>query len=582
MSASARVLLCTAVACIATTYSHAANEVAEEYARLALDSALNGDLSDAAILASHALRCDPGDADVQMAVGVLHWTRTAQLSASLQAAPTSSPASKAALQQYTHHAIRAVTAFKRSIAANPWDSAAADALEGVVRGVAKQGAVASSTAVHLSSILRMADYAGGPTRHARHRMPYEPHADDVRAATNADAYLPPLPVLQGPPLLDAKVLWELGYKQKAVRLLCTNDGVRVTVPEHERNISTGAMPPDLSLDLATILQVCGFVVVQGAMPVDFVRFLREKNNVSTKNNVALHATGTYCVQEYFSSFIAREAATQANIETVEHLYGYVPPLSPLNPFARPSYTEFTRREDYTVRSAGRYEYRLPLRNEFARDELLSNPWVRPGLARAMDANELVVDMLSAITSLPGSPTQHLHKDVGPLYSTDGATPWLQQNVFRRLRSVLGPPPGDPARLAAHMEHFQDAFFPDQFVNLGQTAPSPAPPPPAAVLAEQRARLANVTTVPGAKHAEYADAARFPVWHPWELTPDQYIAAMTHSEHGFWDGGHTPPPFSVAMVTPLVNMTLETGVSASPLGLLPLLLRPWPLTHTCTP
>ncbi len=63
-------------------------------------------------------------------------------------------------------------------------------------------------------------------------------------------------------------------------MLCTDEGVRVTVPLHERNISTGAMPPDLSFDLATVLQVCGFVIVQGAMPPQFVRFLREQNNVS--------------------------------------------------------------------------------------------------------------------------------------------------------------------------------------------------------------------------------------------------------------------------------------------------------------
>ncbi len=185
----------------------AANEGADEYARLALDAAVAGELSHAAVFARHALRSDPGDADVQMAVGVLHWTRTAELSADLQHAAQAdpsreSPAFLEVLREYTHEACKAVTAFKRSIAVNPWDSAAAWALQGVVRGVLAQGPPAAPAAAAVASVVVLRDYVGGPHRHATHRT----RLVEATAMHDDESTPPPLIWMQGclvsPPCQD--------------------------------------------------------------------------------------------------------------------------------------------------------------------------------------------------------------------------------------------------------------------------------------------------------------------------------------------------------------------------------------------
>ena len=275
---------------ISVCFVQAANEGAEEYSRLAVDAVLSGELQHAAVLARHALRSDPLDADAQMAYGVLHWTHTVQMGAELQTAfatdaSMAAPAAQAAVTKYTRHAVAAATAFKRCIAVSPWDSAAAAALQGVMRGVQQHGTAAAPAAAQLAALLQAEDYVHGPVRHRgyRSRVPPRPESSVHSAGLHVDETLPFVPPLTGDPPADAKLLWDLGYKQKAVRSLCSGTGVRVTVPEHERNISTGAMPPDLSLDLVAVLQVCGFAIVQGGMPRDFVRHLREQNNVSNPN-----------------------------------------------------------------------------------------------------------------------------------------------------------------------------------------------------------------------------------------------------------------------------------------------------------
>ena len=277
-----------------------ANESAEEFARLALDATLEGHLEHAAIFAKHALRIDPMNADVQMASGVLHWTRTIGLGEALHHQALLDPTMRSAAargvqQQYADEASAAVTAFKRCIALSPWDASAADALKAILRHVQHHDNAGAGAEARLRGEVRASEYVSGPTRHRRHRSLAGSSTATDEAAPNAaysglDAWLPVVPPLTGDVVADAKVLWDVGYKQKAVDTLCTNTGVRISVPPHERNISTGAMPPDLSLDLSIVLQVCGFVLVQGSMPVSFVQFLKEKNDVSGKAKCIATAT----------------------------------------------------------------------------------------------------------------------------------------------------------------------------------------------------------------------------------------------------------------------------------------------------
>ena len=67
------------------------------------------------------------------------------------------------------------------------------------------------------------------------------------------------------------------------------------------------------------------------------------------------------------------------------------------------------------RSWGRYEIRLPYNLEvFKSSELIDNPLLRPLVDKAMGSKRLEIDTFSHITSLPETPKQHWHADVGAL------------------------------------------------------------------------------------------------------------------------------------------------------------------------
>jgi len=67
------------------------------------------------------------------------------------------------------------------------------------------------------------------------------------------------------------------------------------------------------------------------------------------------------------------------------------------------------------RSKMRYEVWSPLIPPFTSDEFLLSPFVLPVIKYVMNAERLEVDTFSSVTSLPGAPTQHWHRDAGTIF-----------------------------------------------------------------------------------------------------------------------------------------------------------------------
>lgn len=68
-----------------------------------------------------------------------------------------------------------------------------------------------------------------------------------------------------------------------------------------------------------------------------------------------------------------------------------------------------------LRSEGRWEVKLPLVPPFTSPNLIANPALFSLLKRVLGTEEIELDTLSSVTSVPGSPAQHWHADVDDLF-----------------------------------------------------------------------------------------------------------------------------------------------------------------------
>jgi len=67
------------------------------------------------------------------------------------------------------------------------------------------------------------------------------------------------------------------------------------------------------------------------------------------------------------------------------------------------------------RSESRYEVWSPMNPPFTSDEFLLSPFLLPAIKFVMNSERLEIDTFSSVTSLPGAPAQHWHKDAGVLF-----------------------------------------------------------------------------------------------------------------------------------------------------------------------
>lgn len=105
--------------------------------------------------------------------------------------------------------------------------------------------------------------------------------------------LPELQVPAGGALAQAELLFEAGYSQLAVELLCAGDGWVLQVPPRERRLQSGALPPALARRAQRLLQICGMVLLQGSMPEDAMqRIQRRLDSSPTQAQVAAHGVNS--------------------------------------------------------------------------------------------------------------------------------------------------------------------------------------------------------------------------------------------------------------------------------------------------
>lgn len=208
----------------------------------------------------------------------------------------------------------------------------------------------------------------------------------------------------------AAELFDRGYRQRAVHELCTPGSVRVAA---EAGAATAGLPPRRVRQAATVLQVCGFVVLQGAMPENLIRALKEDN------------------EEQFWAFYNSSIAPDASLRSAAS----------------------HESDSFAIRSRGRFEYKLHRAGAFAAPELLENHAVLPVLAAGMRSLDFQLDTFSCVTSLPGSPPQHWHSDAGTLFQTHSTNGLPSRLRAARLAAAqrLGVlnTPADHARANTH-------------------------------------------------------------------------------------------------------------------------------------
>ncbi len=170
--------------------------------------------------------------------------------------------------------------------------------------------------------------------------------------------LPELQLLPENVYARAQQLFGHGYRQAAVRDLCTAEHVRVA--SHDPN-DIGSI-----FDAATVMQVCGFVILRGLFDRHFVQSLATANNQH--------------FWTFYNSSIAPhpELANAGSYET----------------------------DEFAIRSRGRFEYKLPLQQPFISPKMVGNPSLRAILATAMHSSEVQLDTFSCVVSLPDTPVQH--------------------------------------------------------------------------------------------------------------------------------------------------------------------------------
>ena len=160
------------------------------------------------------------------------------------------------------------------------------------------------------------------------------------------------------------ILFAHGYRQKAVLDLCTDDNVRIKVPDDAE--PPAALPPREVLRARVVMQVCGFVMLHNVIPAELLKQLQHENSV------------------FFDKFYA------------ENIVG--------RPELRDAHSYETN--TFAIRSQGRIEYSIPLHKPFTDDHVLMSPFVSPVLSEAMQTSELVIDTFSCVSSLPSTPIQH--------------------------------------------------------------------------------------------------------------------------------------------------------------------------------
>jgi len=70
------------------------------------------------------------------------------------------------------------------------------------------------------------------------------------------------------------------------------------------------------------------------------------------------------------------------------------------------------------RSKYRYEVWAPMIKPFTSDAFIRSPILLPIIKAVVNEQRLEINMLSSVTSLPGAPTQHWHRDSGSLFNYD--------------------------------------------------------------------------------------------------------------------------------------------------------------------
>jgi len=65
-----------------------------------------------------------------------------------------------------------------------------------------------------------------------------------------------------------------------------------------------------------------------------------------------------------------------------------------------------------------FEVLLPMIPPFSSKEFVQSPFLLPVIEAVVNAKRLEINMFSSVTSLPGAPTQHWHRDAGALFEYD--------------------------------------------------------------------------------------------------------------------------------------------------------------------
>ena len=197
---------------------------------------------------------------------------------------------------------------------------------------------------------------------------------------NRKVLMPHIADLPDDPYIAGHVLFAAGYKRAALQKVCTPSQVHVfaELPASLRPYSnmTGYTGMEL-FRAATVLKLCGFVVLKDIFPRAFIAELREAH------------------EAHFAEFSQQT-------------------LEPIADILDSAYTH--EGVDFALRSPQRFEVKLPPSMPWIDDRLIRNAYARAVVTVVMGDHRLELDTFSYLTSTPGAPVQHWHEDAGHVFS----------------------------------------------------------------------------------------------------------------------------------------------------------------------
>lgn len=197
---------------------------------------------------------------------------------------------------------------------------------------------------------------------------------------NRKVLMPHLAELPDDPYIAGHVLFAAGYKRTALHKVCKPSQIQVfaELPASRRPYSnmTGFTGMEL-FRAATVLKLCGFVVLKDIFPGAFIAELREAH------------------EAHFDMFSQQTLEPMADVLDSAYTHEGV---------------------DFALRSPRRLEVKLPPSMPWIDDRLIRNAYARAVVTVVMGDHRLELDTFSYLTSLPGAPVQHWHEDAGQVFS----------------------------------------------------------------------------------------------------------------------------------------------------------------------